>query len=190
MTIEEQYEKKIRPQVKAHLFIEGVDYPFKDAWVDKKEKEVMMEEQEAHEYVQSVSNSLLDAVLFAEEAHRGQMYGDKPYIVHCIEVSKRVITPFAKTVALLHDTIEDTFVTQEEIADVFGGSIAWYVKELTREPDEEYLAYINRCSRTVIGARVKEADILVNLENMTEDKASLIPRYKSALELIRSKRGK
>ena len=72
---------------------------------------------------------LQSAYLFSESAHQGQFRksGD-PYISHPIAVAK-ILTQWhldsqALTAALLHDVMEDTAVTKNEISDKFGKHVA------------------------------------------------------------------
>ena len=84
-----------------------------------------------------------DALSFAIEAHRG-MYrkGDKiPYILHPMEAAVIAASMTQDTeiiaAALLHDTVEDTSVTLEEIKERFGSRIAELVSSETEDKREE-----------------------------------------------------
>ncbi|HOJ33433.1 MAG TPA: bifunctional (p)ppGpp synthetase/guanosine-3',5'-bis(diphosphate) 3'-pyrophosphohydrolase [Candidatus Hydrogenedentes bacterium] len=73
----------------------------------------------------------------ANEAHRGQMRlsGD-PYVLHCIEVTRILaqlgldLTTLAA--ALLHDVLEDTAVTREQLREQFGDEVANLVEGVTK----------------------------------------------------------
>ena len=72
---------------------------------------------------------------FAAKAHEGQT--DKaglPYITHPRAVAAMIEDETAKVAALLHDTVEDTDVTLEEIRAEFGDEIAAAVDLLTHRP--------------------------------------------------------
>lgn len=78
------------------------------------------------------------AYQFAKEAHKGvrRMSGE-PYILHPIAVAKIVISELGLgstsiCAALLHDVIEDTDYTRDDIANVFGDKIADIVEGLTK----------------------------------------------------------
>lgn len=78
------------------------------------------------------------AALFAEKAHKGQVrkYTSEPYIVHPAEVAVIISTlPGASdemiAAAWLHDVVEDTMVTEDQITDSFGNIVANYVWWLT-----------------------------------------------------------
>ncbi len=75
---------------------------------------------------------------FASEKHAGQLrkYTNEPYYNHCEAVAKLVSDryPFSTDMiiaALLHDTIEDTNTTYQEIKCEFGDTVADYVISLT-----------------------------------------------------------
>lgn len=74
---------------------------------------------------------------FAQQHHANQQYGNQPYITH-LEQVRAVLTdvdydsPFG-VAAWLHDTIEDTGVTREQIATRFGNEVAALVWAVTGE---------------------------------------------------------
>ena len=85
------------------------------------------------------------AYFIAERAHSRQF--DKagtPYIEHPVRVCEKMRGNDCKIAALLHDTIEDTFVTKELIDELFGVVIGLAVDLLTRKPGESYMEFINR----------------------------------------------
>ena len=127
--------------------------------------------------------TLMEAARFAAIKHNGQMRSgtDLPYIVHPLEVATiaaEYTTSNQGTIvcaALLHDVIEDTDATYEEIAEEFGQRVADVVLEVTDDPNltkkeqREYLfAHAHEKSRE---ARiVKIADGISNVSS-TNDKA-------------------
>lgn len=83
---------------------------------------------------------LLKAVHFAAEKHKGQKRKDaeaSPYINHPIQVTEilwrigGVRDTTLLLAAVLHDTLEDTDATPEEIQEMFGGDVLALVKEVT-----------------------------------------------------------
>ncbi len=122
-----------------------------------------------------------ETIKFAAEKHGSQkVKGSKiPYVVHLTNVAMEIFMAARKThgfdlgyalqLALLHDTIEDTETTRQELEMVFGKDIADGVWALTGDPKllKEYripdcLAKIRRLPREV-GA-VKLADRITNLQ--------------------------
>jgi len=112
------------------------------------------------------------ALVFATQKHTGQKRknGDA-YIIHPIRVSQEVFTEKQKAIALLHDTIEDTETTYEEIKEAFGFEIAQAVWLLTKQKEESYEDYIQRVKSNPDAIAVKIADISDNLNDSPTDKA-------------------
>jgi guanosine-3',5'-bis(diphosphate) 3'-pyrophosphohydrolase len=123
---------------------------------------------------------LLDALAFAALKHRGQRRKDaeaSPYIGHPIAVAGAlardggVTDPDLLVAAILHDTVEDTATTLEEIEGRFGRAVATLVQEVT---DDRGLAQADRKCRQVVraphlssGARqLKVADKLANIRDV------------------------
>jgi len=86
------------------------------------------------------NESLLDrAILFAVEAHRGMLRKDKktPYILHPMEAAtiagSMTSDPEILAAACLHDTVEDTPVTQDRIRTLFGERVADLVASETED---------------------------------------------------------
>ncbi|MBI5625729.1 MAG: bifunctional (p)ppGpp synthetase/guanosine-3',5'-bis(diphosphate) 3'-pyrophosphohydrolase [Nitrosomonadales bacterium] len=135
------------------------------------------------------------AIEFSRAAHQGQMRqsGD-PYVSHPIAVA-RVLTPLhidaqAIIAALLHDVVEDTDVTSEQVAEKFGKPVAELVDGLskldriqfeTREDAqaENFRKMLLAMARDVRVILIKLADRLHNmrtLESMALDKRERIAR--------------
>lgn len=152
---------------------------------------------------------IFEALLFATNAHHGQLrkHTGEPYVVHCIAVAKQVahMGSVAMITALLHDTIEDTDVTFEDIENNFGSVIARNVLDLT-----DPLPHIgNRATRKQIVCHkmgytsidvksIKCADMLDNLPSIKEndpkfykvfleEKRRLLPYLEGADSLLLNK---
>jgi len=123
---------------------------------------------------------------FVQKAHGNQKYGDMPYIVHLLLVQRHFIDEPRKTVALLHDIVEDTSISIMDIQKKFGDEIAWAVMAITHsDSTEDYLKeYIPRCAKNDIARDVKIADLEENIysaENNYPEFSGLLKRYKKAL---------
>jgi len=109
---------------------------------------------------------LLRAIAIATETHRGQT--DKAgadYIGHPLRVAQRLTDEKEKIVAVLHDTIEDTFVTPEYLAEQgFTQEIIDGVLSVTRQDGETYDAFVHRAARNPLGRAVKQADLEDNMD--------------------------
>ena len=110
--------------------------------------------------------SLWDRALqIARRAHAGQLdKGGRPYIEHPIAVAAMVDTEREKAAALLHDVIEDSGVTAEQLAakgidpDVIRAVVA-----LTKT-GEPYDQYLERVKADAIARPVKIADLRHNMD--------------------------
>lgn len=127
------------------------------------------------------------AYLVASRAHEGQMRDEgSPYILHPLRVAVSLVdeldiaSPALVCAALLHDVIEDSPVTRDEIAGMFGEEVAEIVWLLTKLEDvslPEYLAAIEAASDTG-AAIVKLCDRLDNLRFLAHSpKAEKKRRY-------------
>lgn len=114
------------------------------------------------------SESLLQlAEKIATEAHDGQYRrgGVIPYIVHPKAVVERVGDDSdARVVAWLHDVIEDTEVTAENLIQ-FGipHHLVTEVELLTKSSETRYEDYLERVAESQLATKVKIADMLSNL---------------------------
>lgn len=126
--------------------------------------------------------SLLKAIVFAAEKHEGQ-YRDGParvpYIIHPIGVAHslfvegQVRSVNVLIAALLHDTLEDTETTVEEIEALFGPRVRYTVEELTDDPllssQERKQKQVEHAPYMSLNAQlVKLADRLYNIRDMKD----------------------
>jgi hypothetical protein len=104
------------------------------------------------------------ALRIAAEAHEGQT--DKeglPYILHALRVMLGVLGEEAQIVAVLHDVVEDTPVTLDDLrAAGFSEAILAAVARVTHAPGEPYADYVVRCKGDEIARRVKLSDLTDN----------------------------
>lgn len=118
---------------------------------------------------------------FAVAAHGEQKYGEQPYVVH-LDAVAALLTPFgeeAQTLGYLHDVLEDTVTTSEELRREFGDCITHLVGLLTDEPGvnrKERKARTNAKLADVAGDSelalvVKAADRLANLRESAQTTA-------------------
>lgn len=113
----------------------------------------------------------------AHEAHAGQIRDEgTPYIAHPIRVAVSIVdelkiySPTLICSALLHDVIEDSDITREDIEKAFGEPVAevvWLLTKLEEVALSEYLARIEAAAHT--GAPiVKLCDRLDNLRSVVD----------------------
>jgi (p)ppGpp synthase/HD superfamily hydrolase len=128
-----------------------------------------------------LAEAWLRAWHFAAQAHQGQKLPgtELPYLVHIGAVAMEVLVahreaPFADPelavqCALLHDTVEDTSVTEHDIVTTFGAAVAAGVRALSKDPSlpkpaamADSLRRIREQPREVWA--VKLADRITNLQ--------------------------
>ena len=133
--------------------------------------------------------SLLDkAYVYSAQVHQGQMrLSGEPYLTHPLAVAELLaemrLDPVTVAVGLLHDTVEDTLATEEEIRQEFGDEVVELVVGLTKlskiefrsreeQQAENFRKMLLAMSRDIRVLLVKLADRLHNmrtLEYMQED---------------------
>lgn len=87
------------------------------------------------------------------------------YLTHPAHVAAHVTGDAAKAVAWLHDVVEDTDVTLDDLrAAGLSEEVVRGVDAMTHRPGEEYLAFVRRAAADPLGRVVKEADVRHNLD--------------------------
>ena len=132
------------------------------------------------EYIQDIkceqieSQSLVEiAREMATKAHKDQKrWGGEPYIKHPESVVERLredgFGDEFLCVGWLHDVVEDTDVTIEEIREKFGDEITDAVFAMTKKENVPYSLYIKTLARNNIAAVVKMADLMDNLSDLKD----------------------
>lgn len=133
---------------------------------------------------------------FAVRAHGAQLYGSRPYAWH-LDMVAAILEPWggeAQVVGWLHDVIEDTDVTREQVAAEFGPFVAECVALLTDEPgatrrDRKPATYRKLArveGRAELALIVKAADRLANVRCCVADRAArLLRTYRDEHALFR-----
>jgi len=117
------------------------------------------------------------------------------YIGHVARVTARLDSPADQVVALLHDVVEDTDVTLDEIAARFGDGVAHSVDCLTHPENEALEDYIARVASDDCAVRVKLADLDDNDDDARlallseETRARLKDKYRRSRVLLEQARG-
>lgn len=105
----------------------------------------------------------IKAMKLAYAAHHGQF--DKsgvPYILHPVHLAEAMEDEISCCAALLHDTVEDTDVTLEQLAAEFPAEVVEAVRLLTHEPDADYFDYVRAIKGNPVAMKVKLADLAHN----------------------------
>lgn len=128
-------------------------------------------------------DKLLAAVEYSAEKHKGQQRKNPektPYIYHPLSVTYllwetgKIRSLNVLIAALLHDTLEDTDATEEEILEKFGSRVLYTVKEVTNAPDlssyENKVLQVQKAPNLSLdGQLVKLADRVHNITDLSEN---------------------
>ncbi len=136
-----------------------------------------------------VIDNFSEALVAAAEAHYGQKRLDgEPFIMHPLRVSfetaRNAFFEEAQDMmiaALLHDVVEDSYWSVEQIERRFGPVVGTIVDALTRKPDENYMDYIRRAGADSRARLIKKYDIEDNLRHVNLISDSMVVRYTRAL---------
>lgn len=121
-------------------------------------------------------NALCAVSRLVQEKHKDQKYGEESYIEgHTLRVMDGVkeVVPGKRptkdafeytTTALLHDILEDTDCTEQEVYDIVGEEVLQNVLALSRSSlDANYNDYLKRCAEKQVTFIVKVSDLTVNM---------------------------
>ena len=131
------------------------------------------------------------ALSIATEAHRGQF--DKvgiDYIEHPIFIASQVDSEEEKAVALLHDVIEDSPVTAEELLNAgLPETVVTAVQILSKKKGQDYQTYLKTVKSNPLARAVKLADLkhnsdLLRLETITDKDLERLEKYKKAIDYL------
>lgn len=136
--------------------------------------------------------NLIRAFFIMLKAHRGQKdKAGKPYFIHPLTIALRVRGIRVKTVALLHDVIEDnkdytykdfSFLDEEQLEAL---------KLLTHKKEDSYFDYIKKIKFNKIAIEVKLSDLehnsdLSRLKKVEEKDIKRLNKYNKAKQLLLS----
>ena len=140
-------------------------------------------------------NLIEKARAFAEKAHGSQKYGDQPYMVHIDAVANILLKRFQEheirlpeiqelvAAAYLHDTLEDTETTRDDLVREFGDAVALLVDAVTDGPGKNRRERKQRPYKLIPMVRwalyLKLADRIANAEAAkAEGRTDLLAMYK------------
>jgi (p)ppGpp synthase/HD superfamily hydrolase len=131
------------------------------------------------------------AMKFAYQAHQGQT--DKsglPYIYHPMHIAEQMEDESTTVCALLHDVVEDTHYTLEDlIQQGYPSEIIEALSLLTHNKDISYMDYVRKIKSNKIASTVKLADLqhnsdLSRLEVIDDDALKRIEKYRKAMQIL------
>ena len=125
------------------------------------------------------------------EAHKDQV--DKsgmPYVFHPFHLAEQMPDEETTVVALLHDVIEDTDYTLEDLRDMgFPEDILEAILLMTHDKSIPYMEYVEQIKKNRIAAIVKRADLMHNsdlsrLEAVDEKAMKRAEKYQQAIAVL------
>lgn len=131
------------------------------------------------------------AMKIAFEAHKNQT--DKtglPYIFHPFHLAEQMTDEATACAALLHDVVEDTPITFEQLEkEGFPGEVLDALRLLTHDEAVPYMDYVKQIKTNPIAAKVKLADLMHNsdltrLDVVGERALRRTEKYKKAIDLL------
>ena len=137
-------------------------------------------------------SSLRECIAFASEKHRGQKdRSGREYIHHPMYVMVYQKSLDAKKVAILHDVIEDTDATYQDLEDLGCSSkVIEAIRAITKIKGEGYQDYLERVKHNKLATAVKIQDIRQNMDlsrlNKISDKdIERTLRYAKAMQYLK-----
>lgn len=132
------------------------------------------------------------AMVLAYDKHKNQLDKSKiPYIYHPIHIAEKMDDEASTIVALLHDVLEDTNTTIDELKKYnFSKEVLEALVVITKLEDEDYFSYINRVKMNKLARKVKLADLKHNSDikriiNPTEKDRLRVEKYLKALSILK-----
>lgn len=106
------------------------------------------------------------AMRIAYDTHMGQF--DEcgvPYVFHPLHVAEAMTTETACCVALLHDVVEDSSITLDDLrAQGMPPAVVFAVRLLTHAPETDYFEYVRAIKSNAVAREVKLADLAHNMD--------------------------
>lgn len=136
------------------------------------------------------------ALAICFEAHKQQT--DKsglPYVFHPFHLAEQMETEEEICTALLHDVVEDSHYTIEDLRQAgFPQTVLEALRLLTHDPSVDYLHYVARIKENPIARRVKLADLrhnsdLSRLEIVSEQDRQRVEKYRMAEAILQGESG-
>lgn len=126
----------------------------------------------------------------AYKAHDKQKdKGGFPYINHPLHLAELMDDEYSVCVALLHDVVEDSNVTLNELSGIFPPEVIQAIDLLTKRDNVLYADYIKQISNNELATKVKLADLAHNMDKTrcidNPLKVELLEKYLMAYTILR-----
>ena len=140
---------------------------------------------------ESAAFTIEDAIVFAAQKHKGQVdKGGQPYILHPLRVMAAVTTEHERMAAVLHDVVEDTPATFENLTDIgVPAPVVEAIRLLSKSDGEKRVVAARRAEQNEVARNVKLADVRDNMNldripNLTEKAFKRLEEYKEVEAIL------
>ena len=138
------------------------------------------------------------ALIYAYNSHHGQLdYNGIPFIFHPLHLAEQMDDELSCCAALLHDIVEDTDITLDDLRKDFPEKVVELVALLTHNDSaehnyDEYFNYIRKIKENPVAKKIKLADIAHNSDQSRCTGSGLPPeklewwkqKYQKALAIL------
>ena len=130
------------------------------------------------------------ALKISFSAHKDQV--DKSgmlYVYHPFHLAEQMDDEYSTCVALLHDVVEDTDMTLDELSEIFPKEITDAIAMMTHDDSVSYLDYVREIKNNPIATKVKLADLKHNSDitrlDVVDDKVlERVEKYDKAIKIL------
>lgn len=130
------------------------------------------------------------ALKISFNAHKDQL--DKsgmPYVYHPFHLAEQMDDEYSTCVALLHDVVEDTDMTLDDLSKIFPKEVTDAIALMTHNDSVPYLDYVKEIKTNPIASKVKLADLkhnsdLTRLDKVDDKAIERVEKYKKAIEIL------
>ena len=130
------------------------------------------------------------ALKISFSAHKDQL--DKsgmPYVYHPFHLAEQMDDEYSTCVSLLHDVVEDTDTTLDDLAKIFPKEVTDAIALMTHDDNVPYLDYVRTIKSNPIASKVKLADLkhnsdLTRLDTVDDKALERVEKYKKAIEIL------
>ena len=133
------------------------------------------------------------ALKISFNAHKDQL--DKsgmPYVYHPFHLAEQMDDEYSTCVALLHDVVEDTDTTLDDLSRIFPKEVTDAIALMTHDDNVPYLDYVKTIKSNPIASKVKLADLehnsdLTRLDTVDDKALERVEKYKKAIRILENK---
>lgn len=133
------------------------------------------------------------ALKISFDSHKNQL--DKsgiPYVYHPFHLAEQMDDEYSTCVALLHDVVEDTDTTLDDLSRFFPKEVIDAIALMTHDDSVPYLDYVRTIKSNPIASKVKLADIqhnsdLTRLDTVDDKAVERAEKYKKAIRILENK---